>query len=506
MQHFLLLADANRRVGSAQHPVDKPAVSAAAHFLYCIAAAIRDTSPFMTKPWWKEPTRGQWAAFTAAWAGWVLDAFDFTIFLVVQTAIAKEFGVGLVALSGSITLTLLVRLAGGAVAGWMADKWGRKLPLMLSLLWFAIFDAAIYFAPSFMWVVVLRTIFGFGMGAEWTAGTAMAMENWPARSRKLASGLLQAGWPVGFLLSALVAHFVVPAYGWRAMFLIAAVPALLVLPIRFMVPDENANKPSAAVAHTTSIRDLFAPGVRQMIILGSLVMGLGFLVNYGHTVAYMPMLVGELGLSINSAWFDVILFNVGMLFGVVAAGWVANRFGVIVALVTPALLMVPALPLYIGAVPALLPLGAFLGGALGVGYSGVTPVLTTSLFPEHVRGRAIGIVYHVGAMIGAFAPIAITSLATKTPLLLSSSIALVAGTALVAMSIAVLALRNRITMPAHAAMADTNAQVAIASSSNALHVSREASTDLAPSDVNGATLPYDALSRRADETPRPSAP
>ena len=416
-------------------------------------------------PWWKEPTRGQWAAFSAAWAGWVLDAFDFTIFLMVQNEIAKEFGVGLVALSGSVTLTLLVRLAGGAVAGWMADKWGRKLPLMLSLLWFAIFDAAIYFAPTFMWVVILRTIFGFGMGAEWTAGTAMAMENWPARSRKIASGLLQAGWPIGFLLSALVAHFVVPAYGWRAMFLIAAVPALLVIPIRFMVPEENGGKrptataagaAAAAGAPPVSFRDLMAPGVRQMIVLGSLVMGLGFLVYYGLTASYVPMLVGELGVPRASAWNDVILFNVGMLVGVVAAGWVANRFGIVVALVAPALLMIPALPLYVGAVPALLPLGAFLGGALGVGYSGVTPVLTTSLFPDHVRGRAIGIVYHVGAMIGAFAPVAITTLATETSLALSSAIALVAGAALLGMSIAVIALRHRITLPAAASIADAH--------------------------------------------------
>jgi SHS family lactate transporter-like MFS transporter len=401
------------------------------------------------QPWWREPTRGQWAAFTAAWAGWVLDAFDFTIFLMVQHEIAKEFGVGPVALAGSVTLTLLVRLMGGVVAGWMADRWGRKLPLMLSLLWFATFDALIYFAPSFMWIVVLRTIFGFGMGAEWTAGTAMAMENWPARSRKIASGLLQAGWPIGFLLSALVAHFVVPAYGWRVMFLIAAAPALLVIPIRFMVPDEHGGKPPASDRKVT-FRDLMAPGVRQMIILGSLVMGLGFLVYYGLTASYVPMLIGEHGLSASAAWFDVILFNIGMLFGVIAAGWVANRYGVIVALVTPALLMVPALPLYVGAVPELLPLGAVLGGALGVGYSGVTPVLTTSLFPDHVRGRAIGFVYHVGAMIGALAPLAITQLSQGTDLKLSSSIALVAGLALVGMSVAVLVLRRRIAIPSMA--------------------------------------------------------
>ncbi len=398
--------------------------------------------------WWREPTRGQWAAFSAAWVGWVLDAFDFTIFLMVAGEIAKEYGEPITALMGSVTLTLLVRLAGGAFAGWLADRYGRKLPLMMSLIWFAVFDAAIYFAPSFVWIVVLRTIFGFGMGAEWTAGTAMAMENWPARSRKFASGMLQAGWPVGYLIAALITKFVVPAYGWRAMFLIAAVPALLVLPIRFMVKEErHGDEASHGRRQNISFKDLWAPGVRKMIVLGSLVMGLGFLVYYGMVASYVPMLVTERGISLSWAMDNVMLFNVGMLVGVLAAGAIANRYGVIVALVTPALLMVPALPLYIGASTALLPVGAFLGGCLGVGYSGVTPVLTTSLFPEHVRGRAIGVVYHVGAMVGALAPVLISELATETSLTLSTSIALVAGSALVLMSIAILVLRREITMP-----------------------------------------------------------
>jgi SHS family lactate transporter-like MFS transporter len=364
----------------------------------------------------------------------------------VQKEIADEFGVSIVALAGSVTLTLLVRLAGGAVAGWMADRWGRKLPLMLSLLWFAAFDAAIYFAPSFMWVIVLRTLFGFGMGAEWTAGTALAMENWPARSRKIASGMLQAGWPIGFFLSALVSAFVVPAWGWRAMFLIAALPALLVIPIRFMVPDELAGKP-APKEKTSAFADLVVPGVRRMLVLGSLVMGLGFIVYYGLTANYVAMLRGELAQSAGDARVDVMLFNAGMGCGVIAAGWVANRYGVVAALVAPALLMVPALPLYVGASPELLPLGAFLGGALGVGYSGVTPVLTTSLFPARVRGRAIGIVYHTGALIGAFSPTLIAALGEKDgPLKLSTSLGLVVGIGLVGMSVAVLALRRHLVV------------------------------------------------------------
>ena len=399
------------------------------------------------QPWWKEPTRAQWSAFAAAWSGWVLDAFDFVIFGLVAAEMMKEFGVGLTALGGSITLTLLVRLAGGFVAGWMADRWGRKLPLMLSLLWFAVFDAAIYFAPNFAWVLVLRTLFGFGMGAEWTAGTALAMENWPARSRKIASGLLQAGWPVGFFLAATAYVAVVPEWGWRALFLIAAVPALLVIPIRFLVPDEVARAPVPAdPTKVASFADLMVPEVRRMLILGTLVMALGFIVYYALTAHYMAMLRLEHLLSPGDAAFDVKIFQLGMLTGVIGAGWFANRFGVVKALTVPALLMVPALPLYVGAIPAALPLGAFLGGMLGVGYSGVTPVLTTSLFPGHVRARAIGFVYHAGALLAAFVPTLIGEL-SKTRLKLSGSIALVAGLGLISMSAAVIVLRRRIVIP-----------------------------------------------------------
>ncbi|HUJ62238.1 MAG TPA: MFS transporter [Kofleriaceae bacterium] len=404
-----------------------------------------------TKAWWREPTRAQWMSFLAAWLGWVLDAFDFTIYLLVMKDIAAETHVGITAVSGSITLTLLVRLAGGACSGWMADRWGRKLPLMLSLLWFAAFDSAIYFAATFQAILILRTLFGFGMGAEWAAGTAMAMESWPANSRKVASGLLQAGWPVGFLLAALVAYFVVPALGWRAMFLIAAVPALLVVPIRMLVPEQPSWPNQPRTVRASALRELAAPGVLRMIVLGSLVMALGFIVYYGLTSQYALMLATELHLGGQSAFLHVIAFNIGMLVGVILAGIVANRWGVIVALVAPALLMVPAIPLFVGAVPGLLGVGAFLGGLLGVGYSGVTPVLTTGLFPEHVRARAIGIVYHVGALVAAFVPTLIAWLATTGGLKLSSAIALVCAVGLVAMSLAVLVLRREIVPPELAA-------------------------------------------------------
>jgi SHS family lactate transporter-like MFS transporter len=405
----------------------------------------------MTKRWWQEPTRAQWAAFAAAWVGWVLDAFDFTIYLLVMPAILKEFGQSVATVSVSVTLTLLVRLAGGAVSGWMADRWGRRLPLMISLVWFAVFDAAIYFAPSFAWILALRTIFGFGMGAEWTAGTALAMESMPPKSRQMASGLLQAGWPVGFLLAAATAYFVVPAFGWRAMFLVAALPAILVFPIRFFVKDDAAPR-SEATSKQSPFAGLGARGVPTMLVLGALVTALGFIVYYGLTAQYTLMLINDVKISPKDAPLYLIIFNVGMLVGVVATGSVASRFGVIVALVAPALLMVPFLPLFVGWVPGLVGVGAFLGGALGVGYSGVTPVLTTSLFAPEIRARAIGFVYHLGALIAAFIPWAIAEISAHAKLPLSTVIGAVGAIGLVAMAASVLALRNKL-VPGSAAPA-----------------------------------------------------
>lgn len=394
--------------------------------------------------------RQQWAAFSAAWVGWVLDAFDFMVYVLVTRQLMAEFGVSLATVAGSITLTLLVRLAGGAIAGWMADRWGRKLPLMISLFWFVAMDAAIYFSHSFTAILVFRTLFGFGMGAQWAAGTALAMESLPERHRKIGSGLLQAGWPIGVMLAAGVAYFVVDAHTWRPMFLVGAIPAFLTLPLWFMFPSTRP-VPRVAGAKTESpVRALVTtPGVPKMLVLGSLVMALGFMVYYGLQSQYPALLAVEHKLPAQSVMLHVILFNAGMLFGVIVAGFVAQRWGVIVALVTPALLMVPALPLYVGVVggATALGVGAFLGGALGVGYSGVTPVLTTSLFPAHVRALAIGIVYHVGAFLAAFVPLVIPKIAAHYHLALSRVLMIVVGTALVLMSMAVLALRKLITIP-----------------------------------------------------------
>lgn len=400
-------------------------------------------------PWWKEPTRDQWGSFLAAWAGWVLDAFDFTIFLLVIPNIAAEFGVSRTAVVSSVTLTLLVRLLGGAVAGAAADRWGRRIVLMVSVIWFAVCDAAVAFAPTLGWVMALRVLFGFGMGAEWTAGTTMAMENWPERSRGIASGILQGSWTVGYLLAALVSGFVVPAFGWRGLFLVAAIPALLVIPVRLFVKEnEDWKKARGAGAAKPSFRELLEPSVLRTMMWATITMTLGFGVYYALTALYPTMLALELHFDAGAIAFLVAAFNVGMLAGSVVLGPVAARWGVRAAIVVPSLIVLPLLPLYVGAVPAMLPLGAFAAGALGVGWCGVVPMTLTNLFPGHVRARAVGIVYHAGAFFAAFVPTTISVLAESFGMGFAKAIAVVAAASLLVLLAALVAGGRGVEAPA----------------------------------------------------------
>jgi SHS family lactate transporter-like MFS transporter len=163
------------------------------------------TSPITREaavPRWKEPTKDQWYAYAAAWLGWTLDAFDFTVFLLIMTPIAQYFGVPLISVTAIFTVTLIVRLSGATAFGWLADRLGRRAPLMISILWYSICNLLAGLAPSFAFLFVIRAVLGIGMGAEGPAGAALAMESWPARSRGFMSGVLQGSWGLGFALSA----------------------------------------------------------------------------------------------------------------------------------------------------------------------------------------------------------------------------------------------------------------------------------------------------------------
>jgi len=377
-------------------------------------------------PLWREPTRGQWVSFIAAWLGWVLDAFDFTVFLLVMPRIAADFHVTITATAWTVTLTLLLRLVGGVIAGAAADRWGRKLPLMIAVLWFAACDGAIAFAPSFTVVLVLRTLFGLGMGAEWASGTTLAMENWPQRSRGIASGVLQGSWAIGYLLAAQASRLVFEHGGsWRTLFLIAAAPALLVLPIRIWVPESLPSHPAPVLSEEAG--RVARAVMWRRIGWGSFYVALGFAGYYAISSIYPTFLTKELGMSSAGSSQLVSIFNVGMLIGAVGSGYLASRWSPPLAILLSSALTLVVLPVYVGWVPGQLAIGAFLGGMFGGGYAGVMPLLLTSMFPARVRARAIGFVVHIGACFAAFAPTLIAYLAEHQGLTFAQSIAYVTG-------------------------------------------------------------------------------
>src|ERR1700681_610796 len=199
-----------------------------------MSTALAGTSPI---PWWKEPTKDQWLAWVAAWLGWTLDAFDFTIFLLLMVPIAKDFGVALTEVAIVFTLTLWMRLVGAPASGWLAARIGRKKPLMISIAWFSVCNLLAGLSPTFWLLLLFRTALGIGMGAEWPAGAALAMETWPQRSRGLMGGVLQGSWGLGFMLSSAIYGLFYGYLGWRGMLWVGVLPALSVFYVRKYVKE-----------------------------------------------------------------------------------------------------------------------------------------------------------------------------------------------------------------------------------------------------------------------------
>src|SRR6058998_4417550 len=181
----------------------------------------------------------QRATVVAGFLGWTLDAFDFFLVVMTLTAIAKEFGKSDAAIALSLTLTLAFRPVGAFIFGLLADRYGRRLPLMIDLVFYSVVEVLSGLAPSYRSFLVLRALFGIGMGGEWGVGASLAMEKAPSRMRGVLSGLLQEGYAAGYLLAALCYLVVFPRFGWRPMFFIGGLPALLALYVRVNVRESE---------------------------------------------------------------------------------------------------------------------------------------------------------------------------------------------------------------------------------------------------------------------------
>jgi SHS family lactate transporter-like MFS transporter len=359
-------------------------------------------------PWWKEPTKDQWLAWVAAWLGWTLDAFDFTIFLMIMVPISKEFGVPLTAVTAVFTLTLWMRLVGATASGWLADRIGRKKPMMISIAWYSVCNFIAGFAPSFWFLFLFRALLGIGMGAEWPAGAALAMETWPQRSRGFMGAVLQGSWGLGALMSSAAYGLLYDSIGWRGLLWIGVLPALSIVYIRIFVKEPPVWLENRRLQRTQR-REVRAPlfSIFKRQVLGNTLtacwmMASAFVVGYSVGGMFPSYLQKDLGLSPELVALPVMLSSLMFFLSAALWGWYADRFGRRRAIIITALLTIPVAPLYLLTTNYTMIVvffalqGAFGGGGMHVQY----PHYLSERFPTEVRATAAGFCYHQGAIFG----------------------------------------------------------------------------------------------------------
>src|SRR5437870_2549446 len=240
----------------------------------------------------------QRATVVAGFLGWTLDAFDFFLVVMTLTAIAKEFGKSDAAIALSITLTLAFRPVGAFIFGLLADRYGRKLPLMIDLVFYSVVEVLTGFAPNYTSFLVLRALFGIGMGAEWGVGASLVMEKVPARYRGVVSGLLQQGYALGYLLAAVCYLLVFPHWGWRPLFFIGGLPALLALFVRARVKESEVWRETRHENWSGLGRTIISNW--KLFLYLTILMAMMNMVSHGTQDMYPTFLERDWGFS--SAW------------------------------------------------------------------------------------------------------------------------------------------------------------------------------------------------------------
>ena len=346
-----------------------------------------------------KPSR-HWHAVTAGFLGWTLDAFDFFVVVFLVDRLATQFGVSKGQIVFTITATLAMRPLGAILFGLLADRYGRRRPLMANVIFFSLVELLCGFSPNYTVFLILRTIYGIGMGGEWGVGASLTMEAAPGKWRGILSGILQSGYPIGYLLAALAARFVEPAFGWRAMFWAGGIPALLALYIRASVPESEAWKRKRAPTTTAILKVVQEhwPSAIYLVLMMTLMMFL----SHGTQDLYPDFLKSTHGASQASVSYIAILYNVGAVVGSIIFGHLSEitgrRSSMIAALVV-SLLIIPA---WAFAKPLLIVAAAAFVMQVGVqGAWGVIPAHLNELSPDQTRGLLPGLAYQLGILIAA---------------------------------------------------------------------------------------------------------
>jgi len=340
-------------------------------------------------------------AVLAGFLGWTFDAFDFFILTFVLLPVAKEFHRSIPDIALTLTASLAMRPVGALLFGLMADRYGRRIPLMLDIIFYSVVEFATGLAPSYRIFFALRLLYGIGMGGEWGVGASLAMESVPVKWRGILSGLLQEGYALGYLLAAVAYFKVFPHLGWRPMFFIGGLPALLTLFIRAKVKEPEVWQRSRTKTNWNSyVRAIFASWKRFVYL--ALLMAMMNFISHGTQDMYPTYLQQQHGFLPRTTAFVTIVSMIGAILGGVVMGHYSDRRGRRRAMLTSAVGALLLIPLWVFApnLPLIF-LGAFLMQFMVQGAWGVIPAHITELSPNELRGFFPGFAYQVGVLLAS---------------------------------------------------------------------------------------------------------
>ncbi|TAM02642.1 MAG: MFS transporter [Paraburkholderia sp.] len=380
-------------------------------------------------------TKQQRSVALASYLGWTLDAFDFFLMVFVLKDIAKAFGTEITSVTVAITLTLALRPVGALIFGRLADRYGRRPVLMANIVLFSLLDLASGFATSLAMLLVLRSLFGVAMGGEWGVGSALTMESIPPKSRGIMSGILQAGYPSGYLLASVVFGLLHDSIGWRGMFMIGVLPALLVLFIRRNVPESPTWERGRNVTTRPSIVAVLAREWKLALYMILLMTAFNFF-SHGTQDLYPTFLLVQHKFSTHTVSAIAITYNIGAIIGGIVFGSLSEKIGRRKAIAIAALIALPVLPLWAFASGSVaLAIGAFLMQISVQGAWGVIPAHLNEMSPPEVRATFPGLVYQLGNLLASANATIQAGIAHQHGDNYGMAMALVAGTVAVVISV-----------------------------------------------------------------------
>jgi len=338
----------------------------------------------------------------ASFLGWTLDAFDYFLLVFVIPEVAKEFHVGIPEVTFSLTLTLAMRPLGAFIFGRLADRYGRRPVLMVDIVLFAVLEAASALAPSLTVLLIVRALFGIAMGGEWGIGASLAMESIPAKARGAVSGLLQEGYAAGYLIGGLFYIALFDNIGWRGMFALGILPAILVLFIRRHVPESPVWTTHTKAAARPTLAETMRGRWKLFAYLVVLMMAFNMF-SHGSQDLYPTFLKQQLHFDTQTVGTLTVVLNLGAIVGGLFFGAWSEKIGRRRAIVIAALLAIPMVPLWAyGGSVVMLGLGVFMLQIAVQGAWRVVPVHLNELSPDAVRGTLPGFAYQGGNLLASF--------------------------------------------------------------------------------------------------------